>query len=53
MATVDVTYSPATGRQAVTLTSWAGSADLTPALIKASDGPIRTILGLVDALGVQ
>ena len=27
--------------------------DLTPALIKAIDGPIRTILGLVDALGVQ
>jgi len=26
MATVDVTYAPATGRQAPTLTSWAGSA---------------------------
>ena len=33
-------------------TQWK-AADLTPALIKASDGPIRTILGLVDALGVQ
>ena len=29
------------------------AADLTPALIKASDGSIRTVLGLVDALGVQ
>ena len=27
--------------------------DLTPALIKASKGSIRTVLGLVDALGVQ
>ena len=31
---------------------WKAS-DLTPAVIKASDGPIRTVLGLVDALGVQ
>ena len=29
------------------------AADLTPEVIKASDGSIRTVLGLVDALGVQ
>jgi len=33
-------------------TQWKAS-DLTPAVIKACDGSIRTVLGLVDALGVQ
>jgi len=53
MATVTATYAPATGRQAVTLTSWAGSAAFatTPTAGSQIEGAITAnFQGIVNEL---